>query len=72
MYGDDYKGVIMDKDTFTKRFEVATDKGAGRPNEIITGLIADEARTNEYPPGKYSVGDVVVTIDEEYNVKIER
>ena len=72
MYGDDYKGVIMDKDTFTKRFEEATDKGAGRPNEIITGLIADEARTNEYPPGKYSVGDVVVTIDEEFNVKIER
>ena len=72
MYGDDYKGVIMDKDTFKKRFEEATDKGAGRPNEIITGLIADEARTNEYPPGKYSVGDVVVTIDEEFNVKIER
>jgi len=70
MYPGDYKGDILDKETFTERFESEIEKGEGRPNEIITAIISGEAQGKDYPPGKYTVGDVLVEVDENFNVTI--
>ena len=72
MYPGDYKGDILDKETFTERFEVASEANAGRPNEIITSIISQEAELKGYPPGKYTVGDVLVEVDENFNVTIKQ
>lgn len=74
MYGNEFNGNLMDEDSFTKAFDEATkmfgkDK---RPNEITVGIISQEARKKSFPPGKYTVGNVVIDLDEEFNVKIIR
>ena len=72
MYQDEYKGDIIDKDKFKKIYELEIKKGEGRPNDILIGIIKGEAEANGYPPGKYTVGDVLVDVDEDFNVSIVR
>ena len=72
MYQDEYKGDIIDKDKFKKIYESEIKKGEGRPNDILIGIIKGEAEANGYPPGKYTVGDVLVNVDEDFNVSIVR
>jgi len=72
MYQDEYKGDIIDKDKFKKIYELEIKKGEGRPNDILIGIIKGEAEANGYPPGKYTVGDVLVNVDEDFNVSIVR
>jgi len=72
MYQDEYKGDIIDKDKFKKIYETEIKKGEGRPNDILIGIIKGEAEANGYPPGKYTVGDVLVNVDEDFNVSIVR
>ena len=72
MYQDEYKGDIIDKDKFKKIYESEIKKGEGRPNDILIGIIKGEAELNGYPPGKYTVGDVLVDVDEDFNVSIVR
>ena len=72
MYQDEYKGDIIDKDRFKKIYEDEIKKGEGRPNDILIGIIKGEAELNGYPPGKYTVGDVLVDVDEDFNVSIVR
>jgi hypothetical protein len=74
MFGNEFKGNLMDEDSFTESFDEATkmfgkDK---RPNEITVGIISQEAKKKGFPPGKYTVGNVVIDLDEEFNVKIIR
>ena len=72
MYQDEYKGDIIDKDKFKKIYELEIKKGEGRPNDILIGIIKGEAEANGYPPGKYTVGDILVNVDEDFNVSIVR
>ena len=72
MYQDEYKGDIIDKDRFKKIYKDEIKKGEGRPNDILIGIIKGEAEANGYPPGKYTVGDVLVDVDEDFNVSIVR
>jgi hypothetical protein len=63
--------MIIEKDIFQKKLAEATKAGAGRPNEIVVGIIANEAKKKGYPPGKYTVpGGIVVDVDKDFNVTI--
>ena len=71
MYPGEYNGMIIDKDSFKTQVAEATKAGAGRPNEIVVGIIANEAKKKGYPPGKYTVpGGIIVDVDKEFNVTI--
>ena len=73
MFPGEYKGTIIEKDIFQKQVAEATKAGAGRPNEIVVGIIANEAKKKGYPPGKYTVpGGIVVDVDKDFNVTIVR